>query len=73
MKMGIKILHLTFVYKTGVKNSVDGSRFKPQRKNARGRHGNDELCSHKSDEVDKMCSDRSADTCRECCLDVKGL
>ena len=29
---------LTFVYKTGVKNSVDGSRFKPQRKNARGRH-----------------------------------
>ena len=54
---------LTFVYKTGVKNSVDGSRFKPQRKNARGRHRSDELCSHGSNEADKTCSDRSIDTC----------
>lgn len=55
---------LTFVYKTGLKNSVDGAKFKPQRKNARGRHRADELCSHDSNEVDKMCSDSSNDTCR---------
>ena len=53
---------LTFVYKTGLKNSVDGAKFKPQRKNARGRHRTDELCSHDSNEVDKMCSDSSNDT-----------
>ena len=57
---------LTFVYKTGLKNSVDGAKFKPQRKNARGRHGTDELCSHDSNEVNKMCSDSSNDTCGNC-------
>ena len=35
-----------------MKNSVDGAKFKPQRKNARGRHRTDELCSHDSNEVD---------------------
>lgn len=54
---------LTFVYKTGLKNSVDGAKFKPQRKNARGRHRTNELCSHDSNEVDKMYSDSSNDTC----------
>lgn len=54
---------LTFVYKTGLKNSVDGAKFKTQRKNARGRHRTNELCSHDSNEVDKMCSDSSNDTC----------
>lgn len=58
---------LTFVYKTGLKNSVDGAKFKPQRKNARGRHRTDELCSHDSNEVDKMCSDSSNDTRRNGC------
>ncbi|HBG1794452.1 TPA: recombinase family protein [Clostridioides difficile] len=57
---------LTFVYKTGLKNSVDGAKFKPQRKNARGRHRTNELCSHDSNEVDKMCSDSSNDTCGNC-------
>ena len=56
---------LTFVYKTGLKNNVDGAKFKPQRKNARGRHRTDELCSHDSNEVDKMCSDSSNDTYRD--------
>lgn len=37
-----------------------------QRKNARGRHGTDELCSHDSNEVNKMCSDSSNDTCGMC-------
>ena len=59
---------LTFVYKTGLKNSVDGAKFKPQRKNARGRHRTNELCSHDSNEVDKMCSDSSNDTCGDGCL-----
>ena len=54
---------LTFVYKTGLKNSVDGGKFKPQRKNARGRHRTDKLCSNASDEVKNMCSDCSDDTC----------
>ena len=57
---------LTFVYKTGLKNSVDGTKFKTQRKNARGRHRTNELCSHDSNEVDKMCSDSSNDTGRTC-------
>lgn len=56
---------LTFVYKTGLKNSVDGTKFKTQRKNARGRHRTNELCSHDSNEVDKMCSDSSNDTYRK--------
>ena len=63
---------LTFVYKTGLKNNVDGAKFKPQRKNARGRHRTEELCSHDSNEVDKMCSDSSNDTYREYGVDTKG-
>ena len=62
---------LTFVYKTGLKNNVDGAKFKPQRKNARGRHRTEELCSHDSNEVDKMCSDSSNDTCRDLCVATK--
>ena len=63
---------LTFVYKTGLKNSVDGAKFKPQRKNARGRHRTAELCSHDSDDVDVMCSDSSNDTCGDGCLAFQG-
>lgn len=63
---------VAFVYKTGLKNSVDGAKFKPQRKNARGRHRTDELCSHDSNEVDKMCSDSSNDTCGDYLFAVKG-
>lgn len=60
---------LTFVYKTGLKNSVDGNRFKPQRKNARDRHRTDELCSHDNNEVQSLCSDSSSDTHGDCCVD----
>lgn len=56
-------VQLTFVYKTGLKNSVDGDKFKPQRKNARSRHRTDKLCSNVGDEVENMCSDCSDDTC----------
>lgn len=63
---------LTFVYKTGLKNSVDGDKFKPQRKNARGRHRTDKLCSNASNEIENMCSDCSDDTCGSRMLSTKG-
>lgn len=54
---------LTFVYKTGLKNNVDVSRFKPQRKNARGKHRTAELCSNDKNEVQSLHSHSSSDTC----------
>lgn len=54
---------LTFVYKTGLKNNVDGSRFKPLRKNARGKHRTAELCSDDKNEVQSLSSHSSSDTC----------
>ncbi|MGM0229931.1 hypothetical protein IGJ28_002018 [Enterococcus sp. AZ091] len=59
---------LTFVYKTGLKNSVNGARFKPQRKNAKGRNIINNLCSHESNRDNKMCSISSNDTCGMCGL-----
>lgn len=56
-KSGWRVIHLR------LKNSVDGDKFKPQRKNARGRHRIDKLCSNASDEVENVCSDCSDDTC----------
>lgn len=58
---------LTFVYKTGLKNNVDGSRFKPQRKNARGKHRTAELCSDDKNEVQSLSSHSSSDTHRNGC------
>jgi DNA invertase Pin-like site-specific DNA recombinase len=58
---------LTFVYKTGLKNNVDGSYFKPQRKNARGRHRTTELCSNDKNEVQSLHSHSSSDTCGNSC------
>lgn len=43
---------ITFIYKTGNKNSVNGSQFKPTRKNARGRNKSDELCLQGKNKVD---------------------
>jgi len=57
---------LIFVYKTGFKNSLDGNRFKPERKNARGNRKSKELCSHTNNEVNSLCSDSSTDTCGVC-------
>jgi hypothetical protein len=56
-------VQITFVYKTGFKNSLNGNKFRPQRKNAKGRHRTDELCSHNNNEVKNLCSDSSSDTC----------
>lgn len=53
---------LVFVYKTGFKNSLDGNRFKPERKNARANRKPKNLYSHTNDENQNLCSDTKADT-----------
>ena len=55
---------LTFIYKTGFKNSLDGTNFKPPRKNSKAAKQNAGLCSHTTDEAKSMCSYHSDDTCR---------
>ena len=57
---------LVFVYKTGLKNSLDGNRFKPERKNARGNRKSKDLCSHANDENQSLYSDTNTDTHRVC-------
>lgn len=54
---------LTFIYKTGFKNSVDGTAYKPPRKNSRAAKQNVGLCSHTTDEAKSTCSYHSDDTC----------
>ena len=53
---------LTFIYKTGFKNSLDGTNFKPPRKNSKAAKQNACLCSHTTDEAKSMCSYHSDDT-----------
>ena len=55
---------LTFIYKTGFENSVDGANFKPPRKNSKAAKQCADLCSDTTDEVNAMCSYHSNDTCR---------
>ena len=52
---------LVFVYKTGFKNSLDGNRFKPKRKNARANRKSKGLCSHTNDENQSLCFDTKDD------------
>lgn len=54
---------LTFIYKTGFKNSVDGSNFKPPRKNSKAAKQRAGLCSHTTDEAKETYSYHSDDTC----------
>ena len=54
---------LTFIYKTGFKNSLDGTNFKPPRKNSKAAKQNAGLCSHTTDEAKSMCSYHSDDIC----------
>lgn len=56
---------LTFIYKTGFKNSVDGTAYKPPRKNSRAAKQNVGLCSHTTDEAKSTCSYHSDDTRRD--------
>ena len=55
---------LTFIYKTGFKSSLDGTNFKPPRKNSKAAKQSAGLCSHTTDEAKSMCSYHSDDTCR---------
>ena len=55
---------LTFIYKTGFKNSVDGSNFKPPRKNSKAAKQRAGLCSHTTDDTKSTCSYHSDDTGR---------
>lgn len=56
---------LTFIYKTGFKNSVDGNNFKPPRKNSKAVKEDDVLYSQTTDEVNAMYSHYSHDTRRK--------
>ncbi len=55
---------ITFIYKTGFKNSVDGANYKPPRRNSKAAKERDELCSQATNEVNSMCSHYSHDTAR---------
>ena len=56
---------LTFIYKTGFKSSLDGTNFKPPRKNSKAAKQSAGLCSHTTDEAKSMCFYHSDDTCGE--------
>lgn len=56
---------LTFIYKTGFKNSLDGTNFKPPRKNSKTAKQNAGLCSHTTDEAKSMYSYHSNNTYRD--------
>ena len=63
---------LTFIYKTGFKSSLDGTNFKPPRKNSKAAKQSAGLCSHTTDEAKSMCSYHSDDTCGDGCLAFQG-
>ena len=63
---------LTFIYKTGFKNSVDGSNFKPPRKNSKAAKQRAGLCSHTTDEAKATCSYHSDDTRGDGCFAFQG-
>lgn len=50
---------LTFVYKMGLKNHLDGKKFKPLRKNAKAKHNADKLYPHNHNETNKLSSNSS--------------
>src|SRR5699024_4470023 len=66
---------ITFVYKTGLSNSLDGEKFKPARRNAKkdNTKTSNELCSHTVNEDNKLCSHSSDDTCGKCSVVGVGI
>lgn len=62
---------ITFIYKTGFKNSVDGANYKLPRRNSKAAKERDELCSQTTNEVNSMCSHHSHDTRRDGMLIVQ--
>ena len=55
---------LTFIYKTGLKNSMDSRSFRKPRKNRITSH---ELSSYDGNEVEKVSSYHGDAACRDCC------
>ena len=55
---------LTFIYKTGFKNSVNGTAYKPPRKNSKAAKQSAGLCSYTTDKENSTCSYHSDDTGR---------
>lgn len=62
---------LTFIYKTGFTSSVDGTNFKPPRKNSKAAGKGASLCSHTTDKATSTCSHYSDDTRRDGNIDVQ--
>ena len=58
---------LTFIYKTGFRSHMDGTTFKPPRKNSKAAKQAAGLCSHPTDKVERMCSYHGDDTCGDGC------
>ena len=54
---------LTFIYKTGFQSHMDGTTFKPPRKNSKTAKQAAGLCSHPTDKAETTCSHHSDDTC----------
>ncbi|MDQ0273569.1 recombinase family protein [Cytobacillus purgationiresistens] len=61
---------ITFVYKTGLSNSLDGEKFKPARRNAKKDdiNASNELCSHTGNEDNKLYPHSSDHTRGSSCL-----
>lgn len=59
---------ITFIYKTGVSNSLDENHFKPPRRNAKDKKKEtaNELCSNTINEVSELYPNDNHDTCGVC-------
>src|SRR5699024_8141825 len=59
---------ITFIYKTGVSNSLDGNHFKPPRRNAKDKkkETSNVLCSNTINEVNNLYPNNTYDTCGKC-------
>ena len=62
---------LTFIYKTGFQSHMDGTTFKPPRKNSKAAKQAAGLCSHPTDKAETTCSHHSDDTCGDGCTAAK--
>src|SRR5699024_9258075 len=66
---------ITFIYKTGVSNSLDGNQFKLPRRNAKDKkkETSNELCSNTINQVNKLYPNNTYDTCGKCSVVGVGI
>ena len=64
---------LTFIYKTGFKNSVGGNNFKPPRKNSKSVKESNDLCSYTTSGANEVYSYDSHNTRRDGLVDEQNL